>query len=136
MLSLLYSWGKRPCGLRQEVGQYRDKVQYLYWNSNASHSSHSLSLYWLWYDNYKNYYTCSLTYTHFIQNSALMACIWTKNKQCHCNWQKQIKGKGKVVPVLNYAQCHEDVWGNGGIVPCILELGTMWRWVVSFTPLQ
>jgi hypothetical protein len=24
-------------------------------------------------------------------------------------------------------------WGSGGIVPCILDLGTRWRWVVSFT---
>jgi hypothetical protein len=25
-------------------------------------------------------------------------------------------------------------WGIGGIVPRILDLGTRWRWVVSFTP--
>jgi hypothetical protein len=25
-------------------------------------------------------------------------------------------------------------WGSGDIVPCILDLGTRWRWVVSFTP--
>jgi hypothetical protein len=25
-------------------------------------------------------------------------------------------------------------WGNGCIAPCILDLGTRWRWVVSFTP--
>jgi hypothetical protein len=25
-------------------------------------------------------------------------------------------------------------WGNRGIVPRILDLGTRWRWVVSFTP--
>jgi hypothetical protein len=25
-------------------------------------------------------------------------------------------------------------WGNGGIAPCILYLGTRWRWVVGFTP--
>jgi hypothetical protein len=25
-------------------------------------------------------------------------------------------------------------WGSGGIAPCILHLGTRWRWVVSFTP--
>jgi hypothetical protein len=24
-------------------------------------------------------------------------------------------------------------WGNGGTAPCILDLGTTWRWVVSFT---
>jgi hypothetical protein len=25
-------------------------------------------------------------------------------------------------------------WGSGGIAPRILDLGTRWRWVVSFTP--
>jgi hypothetical protein len=25
-------------------------------------------------------------------------------------------------------------WGSGGIAPCILDLDTRWRWVVSFTP--
>jgi hypothetical protein len=25
-------------------------------------------------------------------------------------------------------------WGSGGIAPRILELSTIWRWVVSFTP--
>jgi hypothetical protein len=25
-------------------------------------------------------------------------------------------------------------WGSGGIAPCILDLGTRWRWVVNFTP--
>jgi len=25
-------------------------------------------------------------------------------------------------------------WGSGGIVLCILKLGTGWRWVVSFMP--
>jgi hypothetical protein len=27
-------------------------------------------------------------------------------------------------------------WGSGGIAPCILNLGTRWRWVVSFTSQQ
>jgi hypothetical protein len=30
--------------------------------------------------------------------------------------------------------CHEDLWGNGGIVSCILNTGIRWRWVVSFMP--
>jgi len=29
------------------------------------------------------------------------------------------KGKGKVVPLLNYPQCHEGTWGSGGIAPCV-----------------
>jgi hypothetical protein len=28
----------------------------------------------------------------------------------------------------------EAYWGNGGIAPLILYLGTRWRWVVSFMP--
>jgi hypothetical protein len=51
----------------------------------------------------------------------------------------------KVVPVLNEAPRHEYIhclikhhamkayWGSGGIAPHILDLGTRWRWVVSFT---
>jgi len=39
--------------------------------------------------------------------------------------------KGTVVPVL---ECHTTkTYGGGGIVPCTLNLGTRWRWVVSFT---
>jgi hypothetical protein len=30
---------------------------------------------------------------------------------------KKRKGKkGKVIPVLNYALCHEDIWGSGSRV--------------------
>ena len=35
--------------------------------------------------------------------------------------------KGKVVPVLNSAPRHEDVWNNEGIVPILLKLGTKRR---------
>jgi len=41
--------------------------------------------------------------------------------------------KGKVVPVLKLIPRHEDVLWIGGIAPRILNLGTRWRWVVSFT---
>jgi hypothetical protein len=30
--------------------------------------------------------------------------------------------KVKVVPLLNYALSHEDVWRSGGIDPCFLGL--------------
>jgi hypothetical protein len=48
--------------------------------------------------------------------------------------------------VFNKVPRHEDIyclikhhamntyWGSGGIAPHILNLGTRWRWVVSFTP--
>jgi hypothetical protein len=35
--------------------------------------------------------------------------------------------------LTNWAQCHEDQ-RSGCIDPCILDLYTSWRWVVSFTP--
>jgi hypothetical protein len=38
--------------------------------------------------------------------------------------QKKIPvyGKGKTAPVLNYAPCHEDIWGSAGIAPCSLNM--------------
>jgi hypothetical protein len=30
--------------------------------------------------------------------------------------------KCKVIPVLNYDPCHEDIWGNGNVAACILNL--------------
>jgi len=45
-----------------------------------------------------------------------------------------VKGKGEVFPVLNYEPRHEDVLRSGGIAPRVLDFGTRWRWVVSFTP--
>jgi len=40
----------------------------------------------------------------------------------------------KTCPLLNSAPRHEDLWVSGGIAPRILNLGTRWRWVVSFAP--
>jgi hypothetical protein len=36
--------------------------------------------------------------------------------------------------VINQAPRYEDVWVSRGIAPRILNLGTRWRWVVSFKP--
>jgi len=30
----------------------------------------------------------------------------------------------KMYPVLNKAPCYADIWGNGSVVSCILNLGT------------
>jgi hypothetical protein len=35
----------------------------------------------------------------------------------------------------NVSRTNEGVWGNGCIDPHCLDLGTGWRWMVSFTPL-
>jgi hypothetical protein len=45
------------------------------------------------------------------------------------------KGKDKVVPVL-LTEHHavKAYWESGGIAPHILDLGTWWRWLVSFRP--
>jgi hypothetical protein len=45
----------------------------------------------------------------------------------HQGFVSKLFCKGKVVPVL------KDVWGSGSIAPRILDPGTRWRWVVSFT---
>jgi len=38
-----------------------------------------------------------------------------------------MKGEHKVVPVLNEAPRHEQVWEGGDLTPRILNLGTRWR---------
>jgi hypothetical protein len=40
----------------------------------------------------------------------------------------------KKYPLLNFAPRHEDVLGSGGVSSFIINLGTRWRWVDSFTP--
>jgi hypothetical protein len=48
-----------------------------------------------------------------------------------------IKVKVKVKLPLCFLTEHHAMkayWGSGGIAPRILNLGTRWRWVVSFTP--
>jgi hypothetical protein len=48
----------------------------------------------------------------------------------HCS-----NGTGKGVPVLlTEHHAMKTYWRSGGIAPRILDLGTRWRWVVSFTP--
>jgi hypothetical protein len=36
--------------------------------------------------------------------------------------------------LTNKTQSHEGAWESGCIDPHFLDLGTIWRWVVSFTP--
>jgi hypothetical protein len=54
----------------------------------------------------------------------------------------EVKNGGSIPPLLmtlmvwclmNWVQ---DVWGSGGIDPCIFNLGTRWRWERSFTPVE
>jgi hypothetical protein len=43
----------------------------------------------------------------------------------------KLKGKVKVIPVLNQTPRHE-VLGSGGTAPCIFNLCIRWRWMISF----
>jgi hypothetical protein len=45
-----------------------------------------------------------------------------------------IKVKVKTSLCFNGAPRHEDIMGSGDVAPRILDLGTRWRGVVSFTP--
>jgi hypothetical protein len=47
---------------------------------------------------------------------------------------KQREVKVKLSCALTKHHATNAYWMSGGIVPHILELGTRWRWVVSFTP--
>jgi len=38
-----------------------------------------------------------------------------------------VKGKGKVILLLNKLPRHEDVWWSGGIATRIRNYGTRWR---------
>jgi hypothetical protein len=44
-------------------------------------------------------------------------------------------GKKVDLPLCLKALRHDDIWGAGGRNSAILDHGTRWRWVVSFTPL-
>jgi hypothetical protein len=45
----------------------------------------------------------------------------------------KVKVKIQLSLCFKWAPRHKDVLGSGGIVPRILDFGTRWRWVVSFT---
>jgi len=75
------------------------------------------------------------------------SCIQHRFKQKCCKWTTYFStsniykkknqyslGKGKFVPMLNYAPHHEDVLGSWSIAPHILNFGTRWRVAVSFMP--
>jgi hypothetical protein len=58
-----------------------------------------------------------------------------RNKVLHAyKTAKIIKVNVKLSLCFNWAQCHEGVLCSGGISPRIFDLGTRWRWMVSFIP--
>jgi hypothetical protein len=72
-----------------------------------------------------------------------VARTWTDNRCCYVSaghlrrnsFLSRIKVQVKLSLCLtNQALCREGVWRSGRIDP-YFDLGTSWRWVVSFTPL-
>jgi hypothetical protein len=51
----------------------------------------------------------------------IKACPVETENHCRRDFSNN---NSKVYPVFNYTAPHEDVWGSGGIVLCILNFGT------------
>jgi hypothetical protein len=51
--------------------------------------------------------------------------------RCHCHRQSKVELS---LCLTNSALRHEGIWGSKCIDPGFLDLGTIWRSVVSFTP--
>jgi hypothetical protein len=49
-------------------------------------------------------------------------------------YQGKVKVKVKLSLCLTKHHAMKTYWRSGGIAPRIRDLGTRWRWVVSFTP--
>jgi hypothetical protein len=59
----------------------------------------------------------------------LVSHFWGKNTMR----MPESKVKVKVRLFFSRAPRHEGILGSGGIAPHILDFGTRWRWMVSFT---
>jgi hypothetical protein len=57
--------------------------------------------------------------------------FWTVSAACGKNTGIKIK---LFLYVCHHALRHKGIWGSGCIDPRFLDLGTSWRWMVSFTP--
>jgi hypothetical protein len=69
----------------------------------------------------------------------MSSCKGIQNIHIHTSEVKKAKlsmclTKYHAMIVLNYALYHEHTWESEGITPCILDLATRWRRVVSFKP--
>jgi hypothetical protein len=61
-------------------------------------------------------------------------CLLKRGKELSCyNFVMKVKVKFSLCFLFWRSTRHKGVLGSGGIAPCILDLGTRWRWVVSFT---
>jgi hypothetical protein len=59
---------------------------------------------------------------------------WSPTTTLHVATQKASTWEVKFSPCLAKHRAMKSYWGSGGIPARILNLGTRWRWVVSFTP--
>jgi hypothetical protein len=67
-------------------------------------------------------------FSYLLNTASTEVNFWTMSSvKIKIQCQGIIKGKRKVVPVLNEAPRHEDVLGSEGTAPRILDLGTRWR---------
>jgi hypothetical protein len=65
----------------------------------------------------------TLAHTH-TQNYNLILIDILERASCNLFTNAEVKGKNVKVSqcFINYAPCHEDVWGNSGIAPPFLTL--------------
>jgi hypothetical protein len=72
---------------------------------------------------------------HGGEDSSLYLCCGRSVLSPSSGWTwMKMKVKVKLSMCHNWAPRHVDVFGSAGVAPRILDLGTRWRWVVSFTP--
>jgi hypothetical protein len=69
-----------------------------------------------------------------VAQKALILPQYNRNKEEPLgNWARQ-KANAKLSLYVTKYRALKTYWGSGGIAPCILDVGTRWKWVVSFTP--
>jgi hypothetical protein len=76
-----------------------------------------------------------IQYTHYIHTAVIHRVITFIHIRNNITPTNLYNFEGRIVTVLNYHHAMKTYWGSGGIIPRVLDLGTRWRWVVSFTPL-
>jgi hypothetical protein len=91
----------------------------------------------LWYD-YPH--CCTLMWVGVMIVSLRLLGKWCNSskrwqKRMDMGIQKRVDARKIKLPLCwsNSAPRYEDVWWSGGLYPRIFNLGTTWRWVVSFT---
>jgi hypothetical protein len=66
--------------------------------------------------------------TSAFQSGYFLLCVMKLQQMLLVLWQKR-----KILLLFNETSCHEAVWGRESITPRILNIGAIWRCVVSFT---